>query len=152
MRNYLVFRPGYPGFIWAEVSLDGKTDNVIVHNIIQSMKRGRYTKKGYDLLLVPDTRDRYGNLTAKKKDYVKLGNLFASRKNRGSDKGLISIAEKNRYKGKVDWGKERPLIGQLLRQGKSVSEVAKRFGVSPSTLSKANKRRNLYAPKQPPCK
>ena len=152
MRNYLVFRPGYPGFIWATVSSDGKTDNVIVHNIIQSMKRGRYTKKGYDLLLVPDTRDRYGNLTAKKKDCVKLGSLFASRKNRGSDKGLISIAEKNRYKGKVDWGKERLLIGQLLRQGKSVSEVAKRFGVSPSTLSKANKRHNLYTPKQPPCK
>jgi DNA invertase Pin-like site-specific DNA recombinase len=91
-------------------------------------------------------------LTAKKKDCVKLGNLFAPRKNRGSDKGLVTITEKNRYKGKVDWEKKRPLIGQLLRQGKSVSEVAKRFGVSPSTLSKANKRHNLYEPKQPPCK
>jgi hypothetical protein len=152
MKKYLIFRPGYPGFVWAEVSPDGKTDNVIVHNIISSMKRGQYTQKGYDLLLVPDTRDRYGLLTAKKKDCVKLGNLFAPRKNRGSDKGLVTITEKNRYKGKVDWEKKRPLIGQLLRQGKSVSEVAKRFGVSPSTLSKANKRHNLYEPKQPPCK
>ena len=152
MKNYLVFRPGYPGFVWAEVSLDGKTDNVIVHNIIQSIKRGKYTRKGYDLLLVPDTRDSYGALTAKKKDCVKLGSLFAPRKNRGSDKGLTTIAEKNRYRGKVDWDKKRLLIGQLLRQGKSVSEVAKRFGVSPSTLSKANKRHDLYEPKQPPCK
>ena len=152
MKKYLVFRPGYPGFVLAEVSSDGKTDNVIVHNIIQSMKRGRYTRKGYDLLLVPDTRNRYGLLTAKKKDCVKLGVLFAPRKNRGSDEGLITITEKNRYKGKVDWDKKRLLIGQLLRQGKSVSEVAKRFGVSPSTLSKANKRHDLYEPKQPPCK
>jgi DNA-binding NarL/FixJ family response regulator len=152
MKNYLVFRRDYPGFICAEVSSEGKTDNVIVHNIIQSMKRGKYTRKGYDLLLVPDTRNSYGALTAKKKDCVKLGSLFAPRKNRGSDKGLITITEKNRYRGKVDWDKKRLLIGQLLRQGKSVSEVAKRFGVSPSTLSKANKRHDLYEPKQPPCK
>jgi len=152
MKNYLVFRPSYPGFVWATITSEGKTNNVIVHNIIQSMKRGRYTRKGYDLLLVPDTRNRYGELIAKKKDCVKLGSLFTPRKNRGSEKGLITIAEKYRYKGKLDWGKERPLIGQLLRQGKSVSEVAKRFGVSPSALSKANKRHNLYPPKQPPCK
>ena len=152
MKKYLVFSPKFPGFVWAEVSIDGKTDNPIVHNVIQSMKRGKYTKKGYELLLVPDTRDRYGALTAKKKDCIKLGSLFAPRKNRGSDKGLITISEKNRYKGKVDWEKKRPLIEQLLRQGKSVSEVAKRFGVSPSTLSKANKRHDLYPPKQPPCK
>ena len=109
-------------------------------------------RKGYELLLVPDTKDRYGALTAKRKDCVKLGHLFAPKKNRGSDEGLIAIAEKDRYKGKVDWEQKRHLIGQLLQQGKSVSQVARYLGVSPSALSKANKRHNLYAPKQPPCK
>ena len=152
MTSYLMFQPNRPGLVWARVSPDGKTDNVIVHNIILAMKRGRYTKQGYDLQCVPDTRNRYGLLTARKKDCVKLGHLFAPRKNRGSDKGLITIAVENRFKGKVDWEKKRYLIGQLLRQGISISEVAKRFGVSPSTLSKANKRHNLYEPKQPPCR
>lgn len=152
MKKYLIFRPGYPGFIWAEVSADGETDNVIVHNIIHAMRRGLYTQKGYDLMLVPDTRNRHGSLTAKKKDCVKLGHLFAPKKNRGSDKGLITITAENRFKGKVDWEKKRSQIGRLLRQGKSVSEVARHFGVSPSTLSKANKRHNLYTPKHPPCK
>lgn len=151
MKKYLIFRRNYPGFVWAEVSSDGETNNAIVHKIIQAMRRGRYTKQGYDLQCVPDTRNRYGALTARKKDCVSLGHLFAPRKNRGSDKGLVTIAEKDRYKGKVDWEQKRHRIGQLIRQGKSVSEVAKHFGVSPSALSHANKRHNLYTPKQPPC-
>ena len=151
MKKFLIFRPDYPGFVWAEVSSDGESNNATVHNIIQAMKRGRYTKQGYDLQCVADTRNRYGALTAKKKDCVSLGHLFAPRKNRGSDKGLITIEEKHRYKGKVDWEQKRQPIGQLIRQGKSVSEVARLYGVSPSTLSKANKRHNLYPPKQPPC-
>jgi DNA-binding NarL/FixJ family response regulator len=129
MKKYLIFRPGYPGFIWAEITADGRTDNVIVHNIIQSMKRGVYTQKGYDTLCVPNTRNRYGSLTAKK-----------------------AIAAANRYKGKVNWEKERDRIGELIGRGKSVSEVARMLGVSPSTLSKANKRHQLYPPKPTPCK
>lgn len=152
MKKYLIFRPGYPGFIWAEITADGRTDNDIVHNIIQSMKRGVYTQKGYNTLRVPNTRDRYGLLTAKKKDCVKLGHLFAPRKNRGSNKGLKAIAAINRFKGKVNWEQERHRIGELIGQGKSVSEVARMLGVLPSTLSKANKRHHLYPPKQPPCK
>jgi DNA-binding NarL/FixJ family response regulator len=152
MKKYLIFRPGYPGFIWAEITADGRTDNVIVHNIIQSMKRGVYTKKGYDLVCVPDVRNAYGSLTAKKKDCVKLGKLFAPKKDRGSNKGLKAIAAANRYKGKVNWEKERDRIGELIGRGKSVSEVARMLGVSPSTLSKANKRHLLYQPKTTPFK
>jgi len=152
MTKYLIFHPSQPGIVWAKISADGKTDNIIIHNVIQAMKRGKYTKKGYDLQCVPDTRNRFGSLTAKKIDRVKLVHLFAPRKNRGSDEGLITIAAKNRYQGKVNWVKKRALIVQLLRQGKSVSEIARRFGVSPSTLSKANKKHNLYPPMQPPCK
>ena len=152
MIGYLIFRPGYPGFIWAEVSRNGETENVIVHNIIHAMKRGKYTRKGYELVCVPDVRNRYGLLTAKKKDCVKLGELFVPKKNRGSNKGLITIPAKYRYTGKVNWEEKRTLIGQLLRSGKSVSAVAKSLGVAPSTLSKANKRHNLYLSRQSPCK
>ena len=152
MKKYLIFLPGYPGFVWAEVSADGQTENTIVHNIIEAMKRGVYTQKGYDILCVPDTKNHYGSLTAKKKDCVKLGHLFAPRKNRGSNKGLMTIAAINRYKGKVNWEQERHHIGELIGRAKSVSEVARILGVAPSTLSKANKRHHLYPPKQPPCK
>jgi hypothetical protein len=151
MKKYLIFRPGYPGFIWAEITADGKTENVIVHNIIHAMKRGLYTKKGYDLLLVPDTRNSYGLLTAKKKDCVKLGHLFAPKKNRGSDKGLISLTAENRFKGR-DWEADRPAIERMHKSGFSQSQMAKQLGVSPSTLSKANSRLKLYPPKTPPCK
>ncbi len=151
MKKYLVFRPGYPGFIWAKVSADGKTRNVIVHNIIQAMKRGKYTEKGYALRCVPDVRNRCGSLIAKENDCIKLGELFAPKKNRGSNIGLRKIDEKNRCKGR-NWEITRPEIERMEATGFSVSKMARRLGVSPSTLSKANKRHNLYAPKQPPCK
>jgi hypothetical protein len=150
VSTYLVFHPDRPGFIWAEVSRDGQTENVIVHNIIQAMKRGKYTKKGHDIRCVPNVRDSRDNFSSK--GATTLGALFSKPKNRGNNHGLTIIAPENRYKGKVDWEGKRSVISQWMKKGISVSEVAKRFGVSPSTLSKANKRHNLYAPKQPPCK
>ncbi len=150
MTKYLVFHPDQPGIVWAEVSRDGQTQNVIVHNIIQAMKRGKYTKKGYDIRCVPNVRDSLHNLSSK--GATTLGALFSKPKNRGNKCGLTTIAPENRYKGKVDWEGKRSVIGQWMKNGTSVSEVARRFGVSPSTLSKANKRHNLYPPKQPPCK
>ena len=149
MTPYAIFRPDQPGIIWAYVSRDGRTENVIVHNIIHAMKRGKYTKKGYEILCVPNVRDMHGNLSCK--GATTLGALFGKPKDRGCNSGLITIAAKNRYKGKVDWEKERSLIARLLRGGESVSNVARRFGVSPSALTKANIRFNLYTRKQPPC-
>ncbi len=151
MNRYLIFSPRYPGWIWARVSKDGETENVIVQNIILAMKRGKYTKKGYDIRCVPNTKDRYGFLTAKKKDCVKLGDLFAPKKNRGNSRGLYTIKDKDRFKGR-NWERDRPEIERLIDAGFSVSSIAKQLGVTTSTLSKANKRHNLYAPKQPPCK
>ena len=148
MTTYLIFRPA--GIVWAEVSKDGETENVIVQNIIEAMKRGKYTKNGYDIRCVPNTKNRYGSLTAKKKDCAKLGELFALKKNRGSCKGLRTIKEADRFRGR-NWESDRQHIRKLIDIGVSVSEVAKRIGVSPSTLSKANKRHNLYPPKQSPC-
>ncbi len=150
MTKYLVFHPDQPGIVWAEVSKDGETENVIVQNIIQAMKRGKYTKKGYDIRCVPNTKDRYGSLTAKKKDCVKLGDLFAPKKNRGNSRGLYTIKDKDRFKGR-NWERDRPEIERLIVGGFSVSQIARRLGVTASALSKANKRHNLYPPKQPPC-
>jgi len=147
---YLIFQPRYPGWIWARVSKDGETENVFVHNIIQAMKRGKYTKKGYDIRCVPNTKDRYGSLTAKKKDCVKLGDLFAPKKNRGISRGLYTIKDKDRFKGR-NWDADRPEIKKLIDGDFSVSQIARRLGVTPSALSKANKRHNLYPPKQAPC-
>ena len=149
MTSYLVFCPYQPGIVWAEVSKNGDSDNLIVQNIIHAMKRGKYTANGYAIRCVPNIRDSHGNLSSK--GATTLGALFAKPKNRGSDKGLISIAAEHRYKGKVDWEDKRSAIYQWMKNGVSVSAVARRLGVSPSTLSKANKRHNLYAPKQPPC-
>ena len=53
-----IYHPDYPGFKWAKLSKDGKTDNVVLANIISSMSRGVYTKAAYNLRLVPDTKDR----------------------------------------------------------------------------------------------
>ncbi|MCH6559906.1 helix-turn-helix domain-containing protein [candidate division KSB1 bacterium] len=114
------------------------------------MKRGKYTKKGYDIRCVPNTRDRYGSLTAKKNEGVKLVDIFASKKNRGNSRGLYTIKDKDRFKGR-NWVGDRPEIKKLIEVGMSVSEIARRLGVTPSALSKANKRHNLYPPKQAPC-
>ena len=132
------------------MSKDGETWNLEVLKIIRNMKRGVYSEKDFNLRCVPDTRNRHGSLTAKKKDCVRLGDLFAPKKNRGSNKGLRTIKDKDRFKGR-DWEGDRPEIKKLIEDKFSVSEIARRLGVTPSALSKANKRHNLYAPKQPPC-
>jgi len=151
VSGYLIFRPRYPGFIWARVSKAGETDNLEVLEIIRNMKRGIYLEKDFDLRCVPDTRNRHGSLTAKKKDCVRLGDLFAPKKNRGSNKGLRTIKDKDRFKGR-DWEGDRPEIKRGIAGGISVSQIAKRLGVTPSALSKANKRYKLYPRKKQPCK
>ncbi len=151
MICYLIFRPGYPGFVWVRVSKDGETDNPGVSKIICDMKRGTYSDRDFNLLCVPDTRNRFGLLTAKKKDCIKLGHLFAPKRNRGSNRGLRKITEKHRFTGR-DWERDRAQIRQLIDAGESVSQVARRLGVTPSALSKANQRLKLYPRKKQPCR
>ena len=150
MSNYLIFRPRYPGWIWARVSKIGETDNREVSEIIHNMKRGNYSEKDFNLRCVPDTRNRHGSLTAKKKDCVKLGVLFAPKKNRGSNKGLRTIKDKDRFKGR-NWESDRPEIKKMIESDVSVSEIARRLGVTTSALSKANKRYKFYTRKKQPC-
>lgn len=150
MRKYLIFDPSQPGVVMAEFLANGDTESVVLHNVIFFMKRGQFTKKGYAIQCVPDIRNRYGSLIAKKKDCVKLGGLFGPKKNRGSNSGLSTIREVDRFKGR-DWESDRPKLERMEKAGSSQAQMARQLGVSPSTLSKANKRHNLYPPKQPPC-
>ena len=158
--RWVIFLPSHPGLIWACIDRDGTAwfppdpwfpegENIVLANIIKSMKRGVYTEKGHKLLCVPDTRNKYGNLTAKKKDCTTLGELFAPKKVRGIQTGLKPISEQNRYKGKVDWESKRGQIAAWLAEGMSRGKIARRLNVSPSTLSEANKRFALYPPKPP---
>lgn len=151
---YLIFHPSYPGWIWAEVTEDGDTDNEILVHIISKMREGIYTKKGFDLRCVPNIRNKEpprpkgGWLVAKKRDCTTLGKLFAPKKFKGSQIGLRTISEKDRFKGKVDWESERQQITNWLSDGWSLWKIAKQLNISPSTLSEANKRYGLYDPRK----
>ena len=152
---YLIFHPSYPGWIWAEVNEDGETDNEILANIIRKMREGIYTKKAFNLRCVPNIQKKIGkppkpkwlSLVAKKSDCTTLGELFAPKKAKGSQIGLRTISEKDRYKGKIDWESNRQKITDWIGAGTSLGKIAKQLGVSPSTLSKANIRYGLYTPK-----
>ena len=164
--SFLIFHPSHLGLVWACVERDGTAwlapnpwfpsgENIVLTNIIKSMRRGVHTKKGYNIRCVSNIRRKIGkkkkrlSLVAKSSDCTTLGNLFAAKRDRGNQVGLRTISEKDRYKGKVDWESERDRIATLHRQGLSLGKIAKRLNVSPSTLSEANKRFDLYPPKTP---
>ena len=170
----LIFHPSHLGLVWGLLDQDGSWfppdpwsptgENVVLANIIESMKRGVYTKAGYNLRCVPNIRKKIGkvskkkgkpskskvlSLVAKSSDCTSLGELFAAKRDRGNQVGLRTISERNRYKGKVDWESNRGQIATWVRQGLSLGKIARRLNVSPSTLSEANKRHGLYTPKTP---
>ncbi len=164
--SFLIFHPSHLGLVWGCVERDGTAwfapdpwfpsgENIVLANIIKSMRRGAYTKKGYSLRCVPNIMDKRpprpkrGWLIAKRMNCTTLGKLFAGRKCRGSQTGLRTISEKDRYKGKVDWEAERGQITGWISDGISLGQISKRLSVSPSTLSEANKRYGLYTPKTP---
>jgi len=154
--SYYIFHPNYPGQIAARVFEDGRVEekdgtwHLSLSSIIDAICHGgHFTEAAFNLRCVPDRTNKYGNLVAKKKDCTTLGKLFGPKKKRGVDQsGLITISEKNRFKGR-DWETKRDEITQLLSKGLSLGKIARHFGVSPSTLSEANKRHGLYTPKQP---
>ena len=161
---YLIFHPSHPGLVWAEVTEDGETSNNTLAHIISKMREGIYTKKAFNLRCVPNIQEKIGkptkrgespkpkwlSLVAKKSDCTTLGKLFAPKKTRGSQVGLKPISEESRYKGKVNWESKREQIGAWLSEGLSIRGTAKKLGVSPSTLSEANKRFSLYEPRKSP--
>ena len=70
------------------------------------------------------------------------------RRGRAVTANLKPISAENRFKGKVDWEKEKERIRVWLREKYSLSSIADKLGVSPSALSKANKIYGLYEPRQ----
>ena len=69
IETYFIFHPSYPGLIWGRVSKNGGTENTLLREIINSMRRGVYTKKAFNLRCVPDWGyDGKNILTAKAKD------------------------------------------------------------------------------------
>ena len=135
--------------IWDKILLLVSPSSFTSAQIISKMRKGVYTKKAFNLRCVPDTRDKHGNLTAKKKDCTTLGKLFAPRKIKGSQIGLRTISEEDRYKGKVDWESNRQKITDWMDEGMSLRKISRQLNVSPSALSEANKRYGLYTPKSP---
>ena len=151
MTGYIIFHPKYPGWEWTRLTPEGQADNPKFQPVIDLMKQGIYTQKGYDLRCVPDTTNGNGLLTARTKDCVSLGHLFAPKKDRGSNVGLRPIIEPDRFRGR-NWEADRARIERLLRKGYSISRIARLLGVSPSTLSKANRRYHFYEKRGFPCK
>ena len=166
--RYLVFHPSHPGLVWSHIEQDGSAyfppdpwfpsgENIVLANIIKSMRRGVYTRKGYNFRCVSNIRRKIGkpskpkwlSLVAKESDCTTLGELFAAKRNRGNQAGLRTISETDRFKGKIDWESNRKRITTWMGQGLSLGKIAKRLKVSPSTLSEANKRFDLYTPKTP---
>ncbi len=125
-------------------SIGEKNDAIILANIIDSMKRGIYTDAGYKIRAFQYEHNGWGWLQGKRKNETSLGQLFAPKKARGNITGLKPITEGNRYKGKIDWESERQQITDWLSEDLSLGQIEKRLGVSPSTLSEANKRHCLY--------
>lgn len=157
--KYIVNWPKYRGWPWARInekgkvvgdrySVGGKNDSILLANIIASMKRGIYTDAGHKIKAFQYEDNRWGWPHAKRKNETTLGQLFAPKRARGDLKGLKPITEANRYKGKIDWEAERQHITDWVAEGLSLGQIAKRLGVSPSALSKANKRFNLYPPQK----
>ena len=166
-NTQLIFHPSHLGLVWAELDQNGSRfppdpwfpigENVVLTNIIASMKRGVYTMAGYNLRCAPIIQKKIGrpskpkwlSLVAKKSDCTTLGKLFAANKGRGNHTGLRTISDKDRYKGKVDWESNRQQITGWISEGISLGQISKRLNVSPSTLSEANKRFDLYTPRTP---
>ena len=157
--KYIVNWPRLQGWPWALIddkgkvlgdrhSIGGKNDAIILANIIDSMKRGVYTDAGHKIKAFQYEDNGWGWLQGKRKNETTLGQLFAPKKARGDLKGLKPITEANRYKGKIDWVSERQRITDWLADELSLGQIANRLGVSPSTLSEANKRYCLYPSKK----
>lgn len=147
--TWIVFRTDLPGFEWCEIDQDGNCENVGMSKIIDDIRSGFYHPATFNLRLVPKCYDDRGLLIAKSGDCSTLGKEFAPAARRGSAVGLKPISEENRYKGKVDWELARPNIELWLSQGETLGAIAKRLGVSASTLSMANNRLSLYPKRQP---
>ena len=132
-----IFDPRLPGFTLGEVNEKGKgfcDGDIVAENIVRAIEKGIGTPSA--LRLRTDVKHKGKWLT--------LGDIFAPKKNRGTNIAHKIQAE-HRYKGKVDWQKKKKTIQRWLTYDKkSLAEIASLLGVTKSTLSKANVKYDIY--------
>jgi len=143
MTTYTIYHPDYLGRVIGEITDKGKLLNGsnALDYLIGQVQRGVAKEKTKNIRCVPDIPN------VKEKDVVLLSKLVSKPKNRGSNQGLTTISETNRYKGKINWQEKKPSIQKWIKNGLTVSAIAKKLGINQSTLSKANKKHNLYLAK-----
>jgi hypothetical protein len=146
--TYTVYNPEYLGFEMATIDEKG---NVLfgikaMDTMIDQVRRGIATEKVNNIRCVP-TIDH-----PKERDVRTLKDLLSGVKPRGKPmpKNLTPITEESRFKGKVNWEEKRPFITVQLRKGFSIRQIARKLGISPSTLSMANRKHGLYETRKPP--
>ena len=130
------------GVMLGKVSDTGRiiTGNDQFALVIDQVKRGIGNARAKSLQCFPDIPK------VKKNDVLTLQQLIGKPERRGPGKpeNLKPIQEADRYKGKIDWEEKRGFIQEQIHAGTSLMAIAKKLGVSPSALSKANKKYSLY--------
>jgi len=66
---------------------------------------------------------------------------------RGESFLLVNLIQASKKRRGIDWKNEKPLIQKLDRENIPLRKIADIIGVSPAALSAANKKFNLYVPK-----
>ena len=120
------------------ISKDGIEKLIDIIDVVTLVKRGEGTPIENNLRCIPDWLDH-----PKSKDVITLKKLVGKYHPRGNQSGLRTISPKDRFKGR-DWDQEKPRIKIWRRDGWSVRRIAKELKVSPSTLSMANRKFQLY--------
>jgi len=115
--------------------------------MIDQIKRGIATDKANDfakrIRCVPD-------IPKVKEKHVKTlkqlleESVITKSKRSGNRKNLKAIAERDRFKGKVDYEARRADIEKWNKEGLLLGVIASNLGISKSALSMANKRYKLY--------
>jgi len=120
------------------ISKDGIEKLIDIIDAVTLVKQGKGTLIENNLRCIPDWLDH-----PKSKDVITLKKLVGKYHPRGNQSGLRTILPKDRFKGR-DWERERIRIRGWRRQGWGIRRIAKELKVSPSTLSMANRKFQLY--------
>ena len=120
------------------IGKDGIEKLIDIVNAVTLVKQGEGTPIENNLRCIPDWLDH-----PKSKDVIILKKLVGRSHPRGNQRGLRPISPEDRFKGR-DWESERMRISGWRRQGWSVRRIAKEIKSSPSALSMANIKHQLY--------
>tara|TARA_R110000822_G_scaffold10325_1_gene39157 strand:- start:777 stop:1220 length:444 start_codon:yes stop_codon:yes gene_type:complete len=140
--NYTVYNPDHLGFMMGIINDTGKVLNgsPAFQYLVDQVSRGKAKKKVLGIRCAPHQD------VVKNKDMTTLGKLLAPSKARGGRSGLRDIPASQGFKGR-DWESDRPKIEAMLKDGFSITKIAKELGVTQQALTSANKRYSLYLPK-----